>query len=73
MLTAYTIAYAVHCDLATKQQQPDDIAIDSDVLPNPEQLPPDLTVNNDKDAQNRRDLRSVLLHLDNPRARVRSN
>jgi hypothetical protein len=26
--------------LATKHQQPGDIAIDSDVLPNPEQLPP---------------------------------
>jgi hypothetical protein len=40
MLTAYTIAYTIKCDLATKHQQPGDIAIDSDVLPNPEQLPP---------------------------------
>jgi hypothetical protein len=39
MLTAYTITYAIDCDLAMKQQQPDDIVIDSDVFPNPEQLP----------------------------------
>jgi hypothetical protein len=36
MLTAYTIAYTIDCDLATKQQQLGDIAVDSDVLPNPE-------------------------------------
>jgi hypothetical protein len=35
MLIAYTIAYAMDCDLATKEQQPGDIAVDSDVLPNP--------------------------------------
>jgi hypothetical protein len=38
MLTAYTIDY----DLAMKQQHPGDIVIDSDVLPNLEQLPPPL-------------------------------
>jgi hypothetical protein len=53
MLTAYTIAYAVDCDLATKQQLlPSDIVVDSDVLPNHEQLPsPDLTIDSDKYAQ----------------------
>jgi hypothetical protein len=52
IMTVYTVAYAVYCGLATKQQQqPGDIAVDSDVLPNPKQLPPDLTIDNDKDAQ----------------------
>jgi hypothetical protein len=39
MLTAYTVAYIVDYDFATKQQQPGDITVDLDVLPNPSSSP----------------------------------
>jgi hypothetical protein len=76
MLTTYTIAYALDCDLATKhqQQQPSDITADSDVLPYPEQLPPPISpLTATKMPRSRRDLRSVLFDLDYPIARVRSS